>query len=135
MRWKKNATKSAQIIAPLIQARKHKGKWIRFHLLPDVCPLRFSCYVKLQTSFRSPLLTQLQQSVRMLEARVQHSSELTLCHNSYRPPNVLRNISKHDLSLKHQSLLKHCEEHKMGKILIDMIKHLVFEKCLYLYLL
>ena len=67
----KNATKLAQIFASLIQGRDHKGKWTSLYLLPDLCPLHFSCcYVKSQTSVRSPLLTQLQQSVRVLEARI-----------------------------------------------------------------
>ena len=58
MRWKKNATKPAQINASLIQGREHKEKWTSFYLLPDLCPLCFSCcHVKLQTSVRSPLLT------------------------------------------------------------------------------
>ena len=57
----KNATKPAQIIASLIQETEHKGKWTSFHLLPDLCPLCFSCcHVKSQTSVRSPLPTQLQ---------------------------------------------------------------------------
>ena len=42
----KNAAKLAQIVASLIQGREHKGKWTSFHLLPDSCPLCFSCYVK-----------------------------------------------------------------------------------------
>ena len=63
----------------LIQGREHKGKWTRFHLLPALWPLRFSCcHVKSQTSVGSLLLTQLQQSVRVLEARIRHSlKELT----------------------------------------------------------
>ena len=66
----KKATKPAQIIASLIQGRKHKGKWTSFHLLPDLCPLHFSCcHVKLQTSVGSPLMTQL-QAVRVWKCSI-----------------------------------------------------------------
>ena len=72
----KNATKPAQIIASLIQETEHKGKWTSFHLLPDLCPLCFSCCcVKSQTSIRSPLPTRLQQSVSV------GSPCLTLSHS------------------------------------------------------
>ena len=60
IQWEKSH-KMAQIVASLIQAREHKGKWTSFHLLPVLCPMRFSyCHVKSQTSIRSLLLTQLQ---------------------------------------------------------------------------
>ena len=67
---RKKATKPAQIIASLIQGREHKGKWTSFHLLPDLCPLHFSCcHVKLQTSVGSPLMTQL-QAVRVWKCSI-----------------------------------------------------------------
>ena len=57
----KNPTKLAQTAALPIQRREHEGKWTRFHLLPDLCPLcRSCCQEKSLTSVRSPLPTQLQ---------------------------------------------------------------------------
>ena len=55
----KKATKLAQIAASPIQRREHEGKWTRFHLLPDLCPLcRSCCHEKSVTSVGSPLPTQ-----------------------------------------------------------------------------
>ena len=57
----KKATKLAQIAVSPIQRREHEGKWTRFHLLPDLCPLcRSRCHEKSLTSVWSPLPTQLQ---------------------------------------------------------------------------
>ena len=59
----KNTTKLAQIVVSLIQGREHKRKWTSFYLLPDLCPLCFSCcHVKQQTSVGSLCLTQIELS-------------------------------------------------------------------------
>ena len=61
IRYGKKATKLAQIAASPIQRREHEGKWTRFHLLPDLCPLcRSCCHEKSLTSVGSLLRTQLQ---------------------------------------------------------------------------
>ena len=58
----KKVTKLVQIFASISQGKEHKGKWTSFHLLPDLCPSRFSCcHVKLQTSVRSRRLMQFEK--------------------------------------------------------------------------
>ena len=59
----KKCHKTSQIIASLIQGREHKEKWTSFYLLPDLCPLCFSCrHVKQQTSVGSLCLTRIELS-------------------------------------------------------------------------
>ena len=67
----KKATKLAQIAVSPIQRREHEGKWTRFHLLPDLCPLcRSRCHEKSLTSVWSPLPTQLQSVSESVGSRL-----------------------------------------------------------------